>query len=157
MPQNTSQNLHVKFGLFGARVFRTSQAEYTVAQQLQPAEVESMQCFNNASAAERCCFRACSHHGRCSRGVCLCEAPWSGLDCAHNRHAKGPMDGPARREVGWSGFLYVHSPPPELGLQNLRKFQRHSTTYDAASFTSSAVCLETGRPAHCGATKRLSS
>ena len=29
MPQNTSQNLHVKFGLFGARVFRTSQSEYT--------------------------------------------------------------------------------------------------------------------------------
>eukprot|EP00964_Phaeocystis_antarctica_P044056 scaffold25305_cov67-Phaeocystis_antarctica.AAC.6 len=39
-------------------------------------------------------------------------------------------EGPVPRAVGWSGFLYVHSPPPELGLQNARKFQRHTTTYD---------------------------
>lgn len=121
------------------------------AQQVQPAEVESVQCFNNASSAKQCCFRACSHRGRCSRGVCLCEAPWHGLDCAHNHHAKDTItrleesagratacfrlpvtaaEGPVPRAVGWSGFLYVHSPPPELGLQNARKFQRHTTTYD---------------------------
>lgn len=136
MPKNTSQNLFVKFGRFGARVFRSSEREYKTAQQVQPAEVESVQCFNNASSAEQCCFRACSHRGRCSRGVCLCEAPWHGLDCAHNHHAKDTItrleeaEGPVTRAVGWSGFLYVHSPPPELGLQNARKYQRHTTTYD---------------------------
>ena len=53
------------------------------------------------------CYNDCAGRGTCMEpGICACVAPWRGYDCSE------PID---------EGFVYIYSPPAELGLTLMRK------------------------------------
>ena len=87
----------------------------------QGVEREPDACFNSLYTSGECCLGTCrAPRGRCIGGVCECHASFAGFDCSDH-----PADGhPA-------GFIYVHSPPPKLGLHNALRFQCHRNTYDS--------------------------
>ena len=87
----------------------------------QGVEREPDACFNSLYTGAECCLGACrAPRGRCVGGVCECHASFAGFDCSDH-----PADGhPA-------GFIYVHAPPPKLGLHNALRFQCHRNTYDS--------------------------
>ena len=70
------------------------------------------------------CFNQCSEHGTCiPPGVCACRAPWRGYDC------REPLDSGSTSED--TGFLYVYSPPNELGLSAVRRAYGLDALYSA--------------------------
>ena len=87
----------------------------------QGVEREPDACFNSLYTSGECCLGTCrAPRGRCIGGVCECHASFAGFDCSDH-----PADGhPA-------GFIYVHAPPPKLGLHNALRFQCHRNTYDS--------------------------
>ena len=125
---NRANNVHVANGIYGARVFPDHYPNHCRSFDenalVQVSEREPDECFNAANASSYCCLGGCAH-GSCQRGVCICEAGWRGVDCAEDIQSSSG-DGAAD-----DGFIYVHSPPHALGLQNLRKFQCHKNSYDA--------------------------
>ena len=71
------------------------------------------------AASPRQCYNSCRGpvHGLCiPPGLCRCNPPWHGFDCGD-----GGGDLTAERHKSHSGFVYVFSPPDELGLAALRR------------------------------------
>lgn len=89
------------------------------------------ECFNapNASRPGCCLGRCLPSRGSCVRGVCLCLPGWRGFDC----HEASPLATSPDRMTPKEGrgFVFVHAPPPELGLHNMRRFQCRVNSYDA--------------------------
>lgn len=56
------------------------------------------------------CFNECTSHGRCARGICVCDEGWRGYDCRETTR----------------GFLYLLSPPASKGLERMRSMHARS-------------------------------
>ena len=113
------------------RVWAATRTERSnAAKGLTMGQVDPAACFGRGDTALSCCFQNCSFRGRCVRGVCACDTPWSGYDCKDDDRSRR-QHSTASDEDG-QGFVYVHSPPSHLGLKYLRRFQSHggySTDY----------------------------
>lgn len=67
------------------------------------------------------CYNECHNHGSCAPpGICVCRPPWQGYDCSERHDGEPPDDFSAD-----TGFVYVHSPPNELGLTAMRRTGLH--------------------------------
>ena len=87
----------------------------------QGVEREPDACFNSLYTSGECCLGACrAPRGHCIGGVCECHASFAGFDCSDHSADGHP-----------AGFIYVHAPPPKLGLHNALRFQCHRNTYDS--------------------------
>ena len=66
------------------------------------------------------CYNDCNGRGTCeSPGLCSCRAPWSGWDCIEDGLAQlAASAAPSTHEE--HGFVYVYSPPHELGHAAMR-------------------------------------
>ena len=97
--------------------------------ELAPRELEDDACYEAGPSPTTCCFGRCSDHGSCVRGVCVCAPPHHGIDCAESNAGQSAATGmPSRRGGGGSsseGFVYVHNPPGNLGVRQMRRFQTH--------------------------------
>ena len=72
----------------------------------QGVEREPDACFNSLYTSGECCLGTCrAPRGRCVGGVCECHASFAGFDCSDHPAAGHP-----------AGFIYVHAPPPKLGM-----------------------------------------
>lgn len=111
----------------------------------QLSQKETDECFSagNVTSSVCCLGRCAPSRGACIRGVCHCHSGWRGFDCTEPVNGSGgggrrgfvvnvrEDDGSGGGGGGRRGFVYVHAPPPELGLHNMLRFQCKKNSYDA--------------------------